>query len=89
MEEEVLYKNNPSIESRKRLNMAYLALNNPDMIETLQKSKTCFFHGTNANALPSILKYGIYSVDKSNENNIPVTTGEKWSRIDGKEILLV
>lgn len=84
MEEEVLYKNNPSIESRKRLNMAYLALNNPDMIETLQKSKTCFFHGTNANALPSILKYGIYSVDKSNENNIPVTTGEKWSRIDGK-----
>lgn len=84
MEEEVLYKNNPSIESKKRLNMAYLALNNPDMMEVLQKNKTCFFHGTNANALPGILKYGINSVDTSKENNIPVTTGEKWSRIDGK-----
>lgn len=84
MGEEVLYKNNPSIESKKRLNMAYLLLTNPKMIETIQKSKGCFFHGTNANALPSILKYGINSFHTSIENNIDVTTGEEWSRIRGE-----
>ncbi len=84
MEKEVLYKNNPIIESRKRLDMAYLLLKNPQMIETIQKNSACFFHGTNANALPSILKYGINSVDTSRENNIDVTTGEEWSRINGK-----
>ena len=84
MEKEVLYKNNPTIESAKRLNMAYLLLTNPQMFEVIQKSKSCFFHGTNANALPSILKYGINSVDTSIENDIAVTTGEEWSRINGK-----
>ena len=84
MEREVLYKNNPSIESKKRLNMAYLLLTNPQVIEVIQKSSGYFFHGTNANALPSILRYGINSVNTSIENNIDVSTGEKWSRIDGK-----
>lgn len=83
MEEEVLYKNNPTIEGKKRLNMAYLLLKNPQMIETIQKSGAAFFHGTNANALPSILRYGINSVDESRKNNIDVTTGEEWSRING------
>lgn len=84
MEKKVLYKNNAMIEARKRLNMAYLLLKNPKMIETMQKSNGYFFHGTNANAIPSILKYGINSVDTSKENNIDVVTGEEWSRIDGK-----
>ena len=84
MEREILYKNNPGIEAKKRLNMAYLLLKNPQMIEVMQKSRAYFLHGTNANALPSILKYGINSVDTSMENNIDVTTGEKWSRINGK-----
>ena len=84
IENEILYKNNPSIESEKRLNMAYLLLTNPQMIEVIQKSSACFLHGTNANALPSILRYGINSVDTSIENNIAVTTGEAWSRVDGK-----
>lgn len=84
MEREVLYKNNPTIESKKRLNMAYLLLTNPQMVEVIQKSCGYFLHGTNANALPSILRYGIISVDTSIENNIAVTTGEAWSRIDGK-----
>ena len=84
MEKEVLYKNNPSIEAKTRLNMAYLLSTNPEMIEIMQKNKSCFFHGTNANALPSILKYGINSVNASIENNIDVITGEEWSRIDGK-----
>lgn len=84
MEEEVLYKNNPRIESQKRLDMAYLLLTNPQMIETIKKTNAYFFHGTNANALPHILKYGLNSVDTSTQNNIPVTTGEEWSRVNGK-----
>lgn len=64
--------------------MAYLLLTNPQMIEVIQKSSGYFLHGTNANALPSILRYGINSVDASIENNIDVTTGEEWSRINGK-----
>lgn len=82
LQREVLYKNNPHIEAEKRLNMAYLLLTNPQMIETIEKNKACFFHGTNANALPSILKYGINSANKSIENDIPVTTGEEYSRIN-------
>lgn len=84
MQRKVLYKNNPTIEGKKRLNMAYLLLTNPQMIETIQKNSSCFFHGTNANALSSILKYGINSVNESRENNIDVTTGEEWSRINGQ-----
>lgn len=84
MEREVLYKNNPTIEARKRLDMAYLLLKNPQMIDVIQEKSAYFFHGTNANALPSILKYGINSVDTSRENNIDVITGEEWSRINGK-----
>lgn len=64
--------------------MSYLLLNNPQMVETIQKSKAHFFHGTNANALSNILKYGIYSEKKSFDNNIDVVTGEEWSRKSGK-----
>ena len=80
MQKEVLFRNNPKIEARKRLNMAYLLLTNPQVINTIHKTEGHFFHGTNANALPSILRYGINSFDKSNESNIPVITGEEWSR---------
>lgn len=84
MEEKVGYKNNPTIEGRKRLNMAYTLLKSPQIIETIQKSGGYFFHGTNANALSSILKYGINSVDASIENKINVNIGEEWSRVGGK-----
>lgn len=84
MEREVLYKNNPTIEAKKRLNMAYVLLQNPRLIDVMQRHKSYFFHGTNANALPSILKYGLNSVDTSVENDISVTTGETWSRINGR-----
>lgn len=84
MEKEIQYKNNPYIESKKRLSMAYLAAKNPEFINTIQKTKGYFFHGTNANALPRILKYGLNSVDESAKNNINVNTGEEWSRFEGK-----
>ncbi len=84
MEREVLFKNNPTIEASKRLNMAYLLLTNPKIIDVMQRTGSVFFHGTNANALPYILKYGINSLDRSQENNIKVITGEEFSRIHGK-----
>lgn len=37
MQKMVNYKNNPTIEGKKRLNMAYLLLKNPQAIETIQK----------------------------------------------------
>lgn len=43
MKKEVLYKNNPTIESGKRLNMAYLLLTNPQMVEVIQKVAVTFF----------------------------------------------
>lgn len=84
MEKETLFKSDPTIEAEKRLNMAYLLLKNPQVIEIMQKTGSYFFHGTNANALPSILKYGINSINTSRKNNIEVSTGEKWSRINGE-----
>ncbi len=86
MEKEVQYKSNPRIESEKRVNMAYLLLTNPQMFEIIQKNGAYFFHGTNANALPSILKYGINSLATSVKQNIPVTTGEEWSRVFGDRV---
>ena len=85
MEKQIQYKNEPIIECRKRLNMAYLLLKNPKMIEVIQKSNGHFFHGTNANALPNILKYGINSMKTSIENNIDVNTGEEKFRGEGKK----
>lgn len=84
MQEYVQYKDNPMYDAEKRLNMAYLLLTNPHMIEVIQKSGGHFLHGTNANALPSILKYGINSVNRSRENNIDVTTGEESFRFNRK-----
>lgn len=88
MEKVVQYKDNPTIEASKRINMAYLLLKNPNMVQAIQEKGAYFFHGTNANALPNILKYGLNSVDRSTENNIQVNTGEKWSRINGKRKFL-
>lgn len=50
----------------------------------IAKNNIDLFHGTNSNALPSILKYGLNSVDESLNKGITVSTGEKWSRINGK-----
>ena len=80
----MLYKNSPGTEAKKRLNMSYLLLTNKKVIEIIEKRNSYFFHGTNANTLPSILKYGIYSVNTSEKNNIEVSTGESRTRIDDK-----
>lgn len=84
MEKKIRYENNPFTESEKRLNMSYLLLTSPQMFEVIQKSGGHFFHGTNANALFNILKYGLNSVNVSKKYNINVTTGEEWSRRNGE-----
>lgn len=73
-------RNNPEIERKKRMDMAYLLATNPESFDLMYKNHINLFHGTKGNALPSILKYGINSVDESEKKGIHVTTGEEWSR---------
>ena len=49
-------KDNPGIELRRRLSMAYLLIRNPKSFDYFVENQINLFHGTNANALPSILK---------------------------------
>lgn len=64
--------------------MAYLLATNPETFEIMASNNINLFHGTNANALPSILNYGMKSVDEQAGMGITTTTGEQWSRIQGK-----
>lgn len=77
-------KDNPFIEAQRRISMAYLLVKNPETFDFLSQNKINLFHGTNANALPGILKFGLNSINESKRRNIDITTGEKWSRIGGE-----
>jgi len=57
-------KNNPHLERKKRVAFAYLLATNPETFEMIDKNNINLFHGTNANALPNILKYGLITVYK-------------------------
>jgi len=59
---------------------AVLLANNPEGFQAIVDNNVTLFHGTNGNALPSILKYGLKSGKELENDNIPVTTGEAWSR---------
>jgi hypothetical protein len=77
-------KNNPDIERKKRAGYAYLLATNPETFELMVNNNVNLFHGTNSDALPNILKYGMNSVDELTKKGITVSTGEEWSRIGGK-----
>lgn len=79
-----LYMDNPIIEAQRRISMAYLLVNDRDTYEYLKENHINIFHGTNANALVGIAKYGLQSVDKIIESKREVRSGETWSRIKGK-----
>lgn len=79
-----LRKDNPRIEAQRRTSMAYLLVNDRDTYEYLKENHINIFHGTNANALVGIAKYGLQSVDKIIESKREVRSGEAWSRIKGK-----
>lgn len=74
-------KDNIFLEVQRRVSLAYLLLRNPDTFNYIVSNGIDLFHGTNANALPSILKYGLFSHAKSVSNNIDVVTGEKSTRM--------
>jgi len=80
-------KNNPRIDIERRIGLAYLIIRNPDTFEQIANNNIVYFHGTNANALPGIIKYGINSLDESKKNNVEVTTGEQWSRQNGRNFI--
>ena len=73
-------KDNPSIEMSRRISTAYIILRNPETFDMMVQHKVSLFHGTNGNALPGILTYGLNSLVESEKNNIEVNTGEEWSR---------
>ena len=73
-------KNNPFIEREKRVRFAYLLASNPEMFEIMAKNNVNLFHGTNANALPQIIQYGMKSGYALSKMGITVSTGEEWSR---------
>lgn len=77
---ELCNKDNPFLEGKRRISMAYLLIRNPETFYFLVQNKINLFHGTNANALPTILKYGLNSIEKAEEKGIQITTGETWSR---------
>lgn len=79
-----LTRNNEIIERKRRIGYAYILATNPETLDILMQNNINLFHGTNANALPSILKYGMQSVDEQASKGIDTLTGEKWSRIEGK-----
>ena len=70
-------RNNPSIDIRRRISLAYVLVRNPDSFEKLIASNATFFHGTRSSAIPSILEHGLNSELKSTSDGIEVTTGEK------------
>ncbi len=79
-----LTKNNRAIEIKKRIGYAYLLVSNPETFDILVQNHINLFHGTNANALPNILKYGMQSVNEQSRKGIVTSTGEEWSRINGE-----
>lgn len=69
-------KDNPDKEKERRLWTSYLLATNPQAFSMIEQNNAILFHGTNANALPSILIHGIQSVADAQENNLSVVTGE-------------
>lgn len=77
-------KDNPEIELKRRISMAYLLVRNEDTFDKLVSRKVNLFHGTTSASLESILKYGMNSAEELEKQGIPITSGEKWSMIGGK-----
>ena len=77
-------KDNPSLEGERRISMAKLLLSNPETYKYFKDNNISLFHGTNANALPSIVTYGLKSHYKSEELGLNVNTGETSTRMVNK-----
>ena len=71
-------------EQSKRASMAYTIATTPNTFEEFKKNNIVLFHGTNSNALPGILKYGMKSGDRLTKEGVEVTTGEGSTRGRGQ-----
>lgn len=71
---------NPYIEARRRISMAYLFLNDRETYEYFKQNDIILFHGTNANALPGIAKNGLLSGANIEGNGDKVLSGEWYTR---------
>ncbi len=72
----LMNKNNGSIEASRRLHLASLLQADPVAFDVISKNNINLYHGTNSNALDSILKNGMHSEASSLKNGLSVSTGE-------------
>ena len=73
-------KGSATLEMGRRASMAYILATNPETFEILYQNNINLFHGTNINALPNILNYGMNSFDELSKKRIDVLTGEESTR---------
>ena len=73
----LMNNNNPLIEARKRVGVAYLIARNPETYDYITKNNVCVFHGTNSHALPGILKNGLKSFGVLKKENVELKSGEQ------------
>ena len=77
----LMNRNNPGIEARKRAGQAYLLSRYPDTFYELVRRDICLFHGTDSNALPSILTNGgLKSFGLLEKERIEINSGEASTR---------
>ena len=68
------------MEYKRRKAIVELVENNQEAFEQIIKNNLQLFHGTNSNALYSIIKNGLLSEHELKNLNNPILTGERWSR---------
>lgn len=74
-------KDNASLEFGRRKNLIELSEKNPDAFKQIVKNNLHLFHGTNSNALPGIIKYGLLSEHELKKEDNPIVTGERNTRL--------
>jgi hypothetical protein len=73
----LMNRDNPKIETIRRIGMAFLISQYPETFNYLSKNKIGLFHGTSSLALPKILSGGLKSFGKIKADGEQVISGEK------------
>ena len=80
-----------TLEMGRRAAMAHVLATNPETFEILSQNNINLFHGTNINALPNILIYGMNSFDELSKKGIAVVSinmDDKFYYIDDLEFVI-
>ena len=75
-------RDNSDLEFKRRMSLIKLANIDRVTFNQLIDNNINLFHGTNFNALPKILKYGMLSEKESSELGIEIETGEEYTRFE-------